>query len=615
MKLASVKVTFEPEGRHSDANLDETILQIANRLGLQLRSECGGKGTCGKCRVQINPQSGLNQPTPPEYAKLSDKHRKAGFRLACQAYINGTQDLTVTIPTTTRGLRRRVQVQGVMQPVSLRPAIRAIVIDVPAANLDRPIPDTERVITTLSNQLGFKSLPHWDYPIPVIIKTPQAVRNARGHVTVIIHNRTHIVDITAGDTRENIYGVAFDIGTSKLVGSLYSLATGNLVATTGVENPQLRFGEDIMIRLHYAAVSTETRQELQSVVINGLNSVLHSLTSTGIPLDHIYEVVVVGNTVMTSLFLGVDTTHLAYGPFVPPYRGPIETPSGPLALHIPPQSVVYILPNVAGFVGADAVANILSTGIHRHRKPSLLIDIGTNSEVILGNRERISATSCAAGPAFEGAQIEHGMKAVSGAIERVTLNAESMKFQLTTVDEFEPIGICGSGVVDAIAQLKDADLLSKKGRFTKHAHPYITTKGNHRFITLHPNEQTKDHSPITLSEHDISQLLLAKAAIQTGYTLLMHHHTLGAEDLDKIFIAGAFGNYLNPASARRIGLIPDVPLRKVTFVGNAAIAGAQLALLSTSHRRTATQIAKTTEFVDLARHPEFNKVYAASLFL
>ncbi|MFW9831264.1 MAG: ASKHA domain-containing protein, partial [Candidatus Thorarchaeota archaeon] len=436
-----------------------------------------------------------------------------------------------------------------------------------------------------------------------------------GQVTAIIRNRRQILDLKAGDARENIYGIAFDIGTSKLVGSLFSLVTGNQINTAGVENPQLRFGEDIMLRLHYAAVSPQTRKEIQAAVINGLNSILQTLTSTGIPINQIYEVTVVGNTVMTSLFLGLDTTHLAYGPFVPPYRGPIETPSEVLGLKLLPQSVIYVLPNIAGFVGADAVANILATRLYRHKNPSLLIDIGTNSEVILGSREGISATSCAAGPAFEGAQIKHGMKAVSGAIERVTLNPESMTFQLTTIDDLEPVGICGSGVVDVIAQLVEANLLSKKGRFTKGAEPHLITEGMHRSILLHGKRSDKTRPYITLSEHDISQLLLAKAAIQTGYIILLKMHELIPDALDKIFIAGAFGNYLNTANARRIGLIPQVPLEKVVFVGNAALAGAQLTLLSTAQRKIATRLAITTKFIDLARHPDFSRIYAASLFI
>ena len=613
--MSDGKVTFEPEGRQISAKAGETLFEIAHRGGLQLRSDCGGKGTCGKCRIHVKPIAAVNKPTTVERSLLTTKNRKAGFRLACQTKVIGKHDIIVMIPAETRTVRRRIQIAGKMKTMKLNPALKALLIDVPPVDPDSSIPDTERVLTGLSHFLGHKMKTRWEYPLPVIAKTPDAVRKASGQVTLVIRNNSQLLDIHAGDVREIMYGVALDIGTSKLVGSLFSLATGEHIASAGVENPQLRFGEDIMTRLSYAAVSPENLIELQAAVIEGINAILDSLTSKGVQSERIYELVVVGNTVMTSLFLGLDTTHLAYGPFTPPFRGPIETQANQLSLQLSSQTAVYVLPNIAGYVGADAIADILATSLHQQRKPCLLIDIGTNSEVILGNREHISATSCAAGPAFEGAQIEYGMKAVSGAIERLTLDKTSMEFQITTIDDATPIGICGSGVVDAIAQLTEADLLSSKGRFTEQVSPHLISEGKTRSIAIYIPPTRTSQSPILLSEHDISQLLLAKAAIQTGYTLLLQHQKLKPTNLGHVFIAGAFGNYLNPASAQRIGLIPKIPLDKVSFVGNAALGGAQLALLSTTQRNHATRLAKSVEFVDLARHPDFAKTYAASLFI
>jgi uncharacterized 2Fe-2S/4Fe-4S cluster protein (DUF4445 family) len=613
--LSDGKVTFEPEGRQISAKSGETLFEIAHRSGLQLRSDCGGKGTCGKCRVHVKPIGAVNKLTAAERSLLTTKNRKAGFRLACQTKVLGKQDVIVMIPAATRTVRRRIQIAGKMKTVKLNPALKTILIDVPPVDPDSSIPDTERVLMGLSQFFGHKMKTHWKYPLPVITKTPSAVRKASGQVTLVIRNNSQLLDIHAGDARELMYGVALDIGTSKLVGSLFSLASGEHMASAGIENPQLRFGEDIMTRLSYAAVSPKNLLELQSAVIEGINAILDSLTSKGIQPERIYELVVVGNTVMTSLFLGLDTTHLAYGPFTPPFRGPIESPANQLNLQIPSQTAVYVLPNIAGYVGADAIADIIATSLHQQKKPCLLIDIGTNTEVILGNREYISATSCAAGPAFEGAQIEYGMKAVSGAIERLTLDKTLMEFQITTIDDATPIGICGSGVVDAIAQLTEANLLSSKGRFTEQATPHLISEGKTRSIAIYNPPTGTSQSPILLSEHDISQLLLAKAAIQTGYNLLLQHQKLKPAKLGHVFIAGAFGNFLNPASAQRIGLIPKIPLDKVSFVGNTALSGAQLALLSTTQRKHATRLAKSVEFVDLARHSDFAKTYAASLFI
>ncbi len=613
--MANVQITFEPEGRRVHAQPGETIMEVAQRVGLQLRSDCGSQGTCGKCRVHVEPAVGLLSLTSAEEKLLTPKHKKAGFRLACQAEVRGKGNMIVVIPTVTRGLQRRVQLEGVRHPIQLNPAIQGVLLKIQGVDPDESIPDTERVLRSLSEHPDFKSTTRWEYPLPVISKTPEAVRKARGEVTVIIRNNRQLVDIHAGDARESVYGLALDIGTSKIVGSAYSLGSGVQIATHGIENPQLRFGEDIMSRLSYARVSNDTAKELQSAVIEGVNTILKALSSAGVQISRIYEVIIVGNTVMTSLFLGVDTTHLSYGPFVPPFRGPIEATAYQLGLDLPAQSVIHVLPNIAGYVGADAIADILATRLHKENAPCLLIDIGTNSEVILGNKNRISATSCAAGPAFEGAQIEHGMKAVSGAIERIRLDSTTMQFKLTTIDNADPIGICGSGVVDAIAQLAQSELLSSKGRFTKQAQPYITTEGKTKFITLYQGDSKKRLSPITLSEQDISQLLLAKGAIQTGYTLLLQHQQIAPEELGHVYIAGAFGTYLNSANAQRLGLIPPLPLEQVSFIGNAALSGARLALLSVPQRRQATRLVKTIEFVDLARHPDFSTTYAASLFI
>ncbi|MFX1317717.1 MAG: ASKHA domain-containing protein [Promethearchaeota archaeon] len=610
-----MEVTFEPDRRRIQIQKNFTVLDVASQVGIQLRSECGGQGTCGKCRVHIEPQTGLNPLTSAERIQLTSDQQKAGFRLACQARINGETDLIITIPTATHVSRRQLQITGTLRPIHFSPALHALLLRVSSVNPNESKPDTERVLASLAKNPQYKGITRWEYPLPVITKTPQAVRKANGEVTLIIRNQFQLLDIQAGDARESIYGCALDIGTSKIAGSLYSLTSAKLISSGGIENPQLRFGEDIMTRLSYAAVGLETRKELQSAVIEGVNTLLGKLVSSDAFADQIFEVIVVGNTVMTSLFLGLDTTHLGYGPFVPPFRGPLEVSASQLGLNLPPQCVVYILPNIAGYVGADAVADILATGIHEQEEPCLLIDIGTNSEVILGNQDHLVATSCAAGPAFEGAGIKHGMKAVSGAIERVSFNTISKQFNLTTINNIEPRGICGSGVVDTIAQLAQAKLLSSKGRFTKAASPLITKEENIRFITLTKGVTKKGLPSITLSEQDISQLLLAKAAIKSGYTLLLKQQKLDAEDLGHVYVAGAFGTYLNPESAQRIGLIPPLPLKNISLIGNAALVGAQQALLSTSQRQEAQILAKFVEFLDLARHPEFSKTYAASLFI
>jgi len=456
-------------------------------------------------------------------------------------------------------------------------------------------------------------------PLPVLRTLPSCLRAKKGQVTVTLWQGQVVMDVTPGweaAKRGEVYGVALDLGTSKLAASLHSLATGELLASGGMENPQISHGEDLLSRLSYA-FSPDGRGELQRLAVKGVNHLISQLAEeAGVPLGRIYELVVVGNTAMISLFLGVDTSSLARAPFSAPVRGPIDIPAESLGLEIAPQANVHVMPCVAGFVGADAVADILALGLHqasRRRKPVLLVDIGTNSEVILATPDGLAACSCAAGPAFEGAQIKHGMKAVTGAIERVKIDPVTLKIEVATIGNTSPVGLCGSAVVDTVAQLAQAGLITPQGRFTVKAKPHLLGHGRQRHFILVPGDP--HHPQITITEQDISQLLLAKAAIQTGIHLLLSQEGVKPSQLKRIYVAGAFGRYLNPASAIRIGLLPPIPPSRVTLVGNTALAGARLALLSTPLRTQAARLAHHIRFLDLARHPHFNNTFTSSLFL
>jgi uncharacterized 2Fe-2S/4Fe-4S cluster protein (DUF4445 family) len=614
--MPPITVVFEPDGRHAQGKRSESIFAVARRVGINIRSDCGAQGSCGKCRIIVKPASSVTPPTIEEKTLLKTEELQQGMRLACQTRIKSSQDIQVILPSESRQSRRRLQIEGSFQLFSFNPPIRSILLNIPSVDPNHPIPDDERLVIELGKTDTKHAKKSWIIPIGVRRPLPNILRKAAGHVTVILREPRSILDVIAGDAQENVFGVALDIGTSKLVACLHSLVTGDRIATAGIENPQIRFGEDIMSRLSYAAVDSNNRRELQKLVCDGFNELLQLLIDqSGISPKNIYELVVAGNTVMTSLFLGIDTTFLAFGPFILPFRGPLNVSSSHLGLSLPSQANVHILPNVAGYIGADAIADILATRLHKHRKISLLIDIGTNSEVILGNRDELIACSCAAGPAFEGAQIEHGMKAVTGAIERLTIDPNSLEVKVTTIDSATPIGLCGSGVVDAVAQLYAAGLITHQGRFTKKASPSLQRSRRGSKFLLVKKDASSNQPAITISEHDISQLLLAKGAIQTGYKLLLDQQKLTSGDLNHVYVAGAFGHYLNPVSAQRIGLIPSIPVNRVTFVGNTALAGASMTLLSQTVRTQARRLAQIIRHLDLARHPVFNKVYTASLFL
>ncbi|MFX1563724.1 MAG: ASKHA domain-containing protein, partial [Promethearchaeota archaeon] len=614
--MPPVTVVFEPDGRHARAKRDESLFAIARRVGINIRSDCGGQGSCGKCRILIRPASAVTPITTAEKTHLTSKELRKGIRLACQARVKGSRELRVILLPESRPTRRRLQIEGISKPVSLRSSIHSLLLRIPPVDPDNPVPDDERLTKELGKIEDKYAQKSWRIPIVVHRTLPEVLRRASGHVTVIFQKPRTILDVIAGDAQENIFGVAIDIGTSKLVACLHSLVSGKCIAAAGIENPQISYGEDIMSRLSYAGADSANRRELQHLVCEGVNQLLQMLANqSGISSKNIYEIVVAGNTAMTSLFLGVDTTFLAFGPFVLPFRGPLNIPASHLGLSLPSHVNVHILPNVAGYVGADAVADILATQLNRRRKISLLIDIGTNTEVVFGNRDGLAACSCAAGPAFEGAHIEHGMKAVTGAIERLRINPNTLDVEFATVDDAIPIGICGSGVLDTVAQLAEAGLITHQGKFTKAASPRLQQSNGGRKFILVKGAASKNQPTITISEYDISQLLLAKAAVQTGYEILLSQKQLTPDDIDHVYIAGAFGRYLNPVSAQRIGLIPHVPVNRVTFAGNTALAGASMALLSLPARRQATKIARIIHHIDLARHPAFNQTYTASLFL
>ena len=608
----SVAVRFEPEGRVVRAESAENLRILANEAGVFIRSDCNGDGTCGKCRIVIaeNGES-LGELTASEHDLLTQKEVLHGYRLACQ--ISVKESIVVRIPEES-GLRiRQVQSTGLERKVHVNPNVKKVHVRIPQPTLNDVLPDSERLILALRHGEQFSDLRIDPDLLPAL---PRLLREWAWDITAVLPTPGQVCALEKGDTTSQMYGYAVDIGTSKLVGVLVDLTTGETLNTLFVENPQLVFGEDIMSRMSFAMKAQENSLKLKSSLLSAINQLLErSCSKAQITPSQVYEVVVVGNTAMHHFLLGIESRYLALSPYVPALKGAINLHAKDVGVISHPHANVHVLPLIAGYVGADAVADVLASGIWKSDELSFLLDIGTNTELFVGTRNHIVSCSCASGPAFEGAHIRQGMKAVHGAIERVRIEPSTLNVEYETVGSEKPVGICGSGILDAVAELLRRHVIDMKGRFQKiESNRLIEISGERAFI-LARNDETSTGDPVVVTQKDIGEVQLAKAAIHAGCSVLLSHVGVKATDLRRLYIAGSFGNYVNPTSAKLLGLIPEVPTEIIEFVGNTAIAGAKMCLISAEMRAEAKAIGEEVRYIELGADPSFSKDFAASMYL
>ena len=523
------------------------------------------------------------------------------------------EDLVVRIPEET-GLRiRQVQSTGLERETRLKPSVKKAHVRIAGPTLSDVLPDSERLIQALRRSGDLPDLRIDPDLLPIL---PRLLRECEWDVTAVLPTPGQVCAIERGDTTSQLYGCAVDIGTSKLVGVLVDLSTGKTLSTLFVENPQLVYGEDIMSRMSYAMKAHENSLQLKSSVLSAINQLLErSCADAGITPSQVYELVIVGNTAMHHFLLGIESRHLALSPYVPAVKGPLDLHAKDVGILAHPHANVHMPPLVAGYVGADAVADVLASGMRESDELSLLLDIGTNTELFVGNRNGIVSCSCASGPAFEGAHIRQGMKAVYGAIERVRIDSTTLNVEYETVGGEKPVGICGSGMLDTVAELLRCRVIDSKGRFQKIDTRRLTEVAGDRAFVLAQAEETSTGDPVMVTQRDIGEVQLAKAAIHTGCTILMRHAGVRASDLKRIYIAGSFGNYVNPANAKLLGLIPEVPTQIIRFVGNTAIAGAKMCLSSLEARNEAKRIGEQVKYIELGADANFSREYAASMYL
>jgi len=603
-----IKVTFQPDGLRALVPKGTSIIEAARLVGIDLQAPCGGKGQCGKCVVRVI--RGDIEPSPSDREHLSQEEIDKGYRLACQACVSG--ELVLKIPYSTRLYAQKILVEGKVEKVALEPNVKKIYGKLPKPELRDQRGDWERIRDFLDVE---DSQLRCD--LEVLRSLPQKLREEDFQGTFIIIG-DEFLGVEEGDTSDRSYGVALDIGTTTLVATLVDLNSGDPVAVTAEMNPQAVYGEDVVSRINYASNDSRGLEKLNKDVIDAINGMIEDLCcQAGIKRDFIYELTAVGNTTMSHLFLKIPPKYLALYPYVPTFQRAMQVPARELGIHINPGGKIYTFPNIAGFVGGDTVGVILTSRLDEDRGVRLAIDIGTNGEIALSARGRLLVASTAAGPAFEGARISQGMRGTSGAIERVKIDDAGVHVEV--IDNLPPRGICGSGLIDAVAQLLQLGILDQTGRLRTREE--LSGRISNRVLErltpdgflLVPEEETGIDGPITLSQRDIRELQLAKGAIAAGIRLLERELGISDENLSEVLLAGAFGNYLDKRSAQTIGLIPPIPLERVKFIGNAASAGAIMALLSKGARERAEKIARSAEHIELATREDFQDEFARAM--
>ena len=597
------QIEFEPIGRRGNYSASQSLLEIAHRLSVDLISICGSEGTCGRCKVQI--LNGKISPiTSAEREVFTPHELREGYRLACQTFPDS--DIKVYVPPESLSTPQRTQVEGLEIHTRPKPLVDAYEIQLSPPLLSDPRADAARLLEALKQQHGLDCR---SIDVGVLRDLSPNLRAWNWCARVSLRSG-ELIALNPRSSRQ--LGLAVDLGTTKIAGYLLDLQSGRTLASKGIMNPQISYGEDVIARILRTRESLADAKQMQELAVEAFNQLATELCAeVNAALQEIVEAVVVGNTAMHHLLLRLPVQQLALAPYVPAVSGALDIKARDVGLHIAAGAYVHLLPNIAGFVGSDHVAMLLATGAWKAKGVVLALDIGTNTEIALVSKGEITSVSCASGPAFEGAHIKHGIRAATGAIEHLRLVDDQIQYN--TIAGAPPVGLCGSGILDALAQLYLNGVLDKNGRMGEHAR-IRTYEGQREFILI--SEEERDGAPaITITQQDVRQLQLAKGAIRTGIQALLQAKGHSEEEIEQVIIAGAFGSYIDVSSAITIGMLPSLPLNRFHQVGNAAGTGARLALVSRTKRAEAQKIARGIRYLELASLPNFQRLFVQAMYL
>ena len=621
-------IIFQPSGRRERVPEGTTILDAARKLGVGIEAVCGENLVCGKCRVKIMegefPKEGITSSLShvgkvdeKEMKILKKKEKNENIRLACSTSIMG--DILVFVPEATRTGKQIVSKAAGKIKVKIKPAVNKYYVELPPPSLEDPQGDFERLCDVLAKAHGLKKVSIDFRALQVL---PDVLRTGDWKVTVTVWQKHEIIRVESGRVETNV-GLAVDIGTTTVAGYLTDLNTGEVLATESMMNPQVSYGEDVMSRITYCMLNEENGlKELQETIVEGLNTIAKKAAKrVDLAPGDISEMTIVGNTAMHHILLGINPEYIGLAPFAPALHNSVDIKAERFGIKILPSGNIHILPIEAGFVGADNVGCLIADTPHKRKKMTLLIDIGTNGELILGNKDKLISCSCATGPALEGAQIEFGIRAAPGAIENLKVDKKTLEptFKVIGNDnwsdgqtDMQAKGICGSGIIDAITEMFKAGIIKKNGQInTELKSPRIRMAGKMPEYVIAWKYETAIDEEIVINQKDVRAIQLAKGALYSGSLIMMRK--LGIKQFDRLAVAGAFGNHIDKVQAMVMGMYPDCDLDKVEFVGNAAGDGARIVLLNIDKRREANMLAREVEYIELALEEDFNDRFGEAM--
>ena len=618
--METVRVRFEPEGKTVEVRRGATLLDAARAAGVLVSSICGGDGICGRCRVQILSGSVDAEPT----ALLSRKEIREGFTLACQTRVIG--NVVIAVPPEARGEgaqilvdeaadRFRALTPGLDGPQQYPHAaiVSKLCVEVPPPTLQDHLGYKERLFREIRRHVD---APRMQMGLKVLQSLPKQHRGGKWEITATLGHRgetIEVIQVEEGDRTDASYGITVDIGTSTVVAHLIDLLTSKTLDAEACYNSQMPYGAEVTRRIIHA--EREGAGPLRDAIVGDINGLINTLANrSSVQLHDVIACFASGNTTMIHFLLGLPAAHIRKSPYVPATTDPPPVRAAEVGIRINPRGILYSMPAIGGWVGGDITAGILATGLADTDRLTMLIDVGTNGEIVLGSSEWILACATSAGPAFEGTGVKCGMRASRGAIERVAF-AEDGSIRLETVGDARPCGICGSGLIDAIAGLFEAGVIDRSGHLLPDRSSRVREiDGQREFVLVAAGKHEAD-ADIVITQPDIENVLRAKAAIYSGAKILLESTEHCFNDIDQLLIAGGFGNYLDGRKAVLLGMIPDIPVERIRFVGNTSVIGAKMALLSLAALERSKQIARSTTYYDLITYPDYYEEFMSAKFL
>jgi uncharacterized 2Fe-2S/4Fe-4S cluster protein (DUF4445 family) len=655
--MEKAKLIFQPSGRRGEVDKGVTIIEASRLLGADIEALCGEKKKCGKCKIRIEEgffekfgiQSGMAHTTPwleEEEKFINDKEKNAGYRLGCVVKVEG--DLLIFVPEESRAGKQVVSKKARDIHIEHNPTVKIYYIEVDPPTFEEPTGDFERICRELEKQYSLSNL---KIDFFTLRQLPMALRDGDWKVTVSVWNDQEIIRVRPGKA-EASYGIAIDVGTTTVAGYFCNLTTMEVVDTVTLMNPQCKYGEDVMARITFHMTTTDGLKRMSDDIIEGLNWIIGEAIKNTYPpkkkvkkpkgyegpeewveapeegktylrltKEDVEDVTIGGNTAMHHILLQLNPEFVGMAPFPPVIHHSLDVKTRDIGLNINPGSYVFILPNEAGFVGADNVGVLISEEPYKSNEVQLIIDIGTNGELVLGNKRKLISSSCATGPALEGAQLQFGMRAAPGAMERIKIDPETHEVdykvigrdawrQYSEPKEMKAKGICGSGILDVLAELYSAGIITKSGVFNKEQKSKRyrrNAENNQPEFVLAWAEETSIAKDIVITQRDVRQIQLAKGALHAGCKLMMRRMKM--DKLDKVKIAGAFGTHVERVKALIMGLFPDCEIEKIVSVGNAAGDGCRAALLNRGKREEANWVSRNVEYIELTVEADFQKQF------